>query len=65
MPLIIDNLGAPMTPTTDPNIWVGNLGTLIDIRTNMGSLGSPLVITPSQEELKMTIRGLNINTLLL
>jgi hypothetical protein len=65
MPQIIDNLGAPMIPTADPNIWIGNLGSLIDIRTNMGSCGSPLVEVMTPEEIKAEHRRKQINTLLI
>ncbi len=65
MPQIIDNLGAPMVPTTDPNIWIGNLGSLIDIRTKIGSFGSPLVEVMTPEEIKAEHRRVQINRLLL
>jgi hypothetical protein len=43
---IIDNLGVPMFQVdySNPYLWVGNLGSTVDIRTYTGSLGSPLIV---------------------
>lgn len=43
---IIDNLGIPMFQVdfNDPYHWIGNLGSTIDVRTHVGSLGAPLVV---------------------
>ena len=63
--IILDNLGSPLIPTTDVNIWVGNLGSMIDIRSGIGSLGAPLHHIPTIEELKMNLRQIKLNELFL
>ncbi len=65
MPVIIDNMGSPMISTEDPNIWIGNFGTPININCGIGSCGAPLITIPTKEELQMMIRELQINTILL
>ena len=43
---IVDNLGIPMFQVdySNPFLWVGNLGSIVDIRTHIGSLGAPLIV---------------------
>ena len=61
---IIDNLGAPLISTGVNFLYYGNLGTIVDIRTNLGSLGSPLIYIKSLSELKQEARDLNINKII-
>ena len=63
--IILDNLGGPLIPTTDVNIWIGNLGQPIDIRDGYGSVGAPLFDIPTLEELKIELRNLKLNELFL
>ena len=44
---MIDNLGSPMIPHDNKYLWIGNLGSIIDIRDNIGSIGYPIIIVDS------------------
>lgn len=58
---IIDNLGVPMFQVdySNPYLWIGNLGSAVDIRTYTGSLGAPLIVNGMDDDgriMDMTIQ---------
>ena len=65
MPILIDDCGTQLVPTSDPNICIGSYGQPIDIRCGCGSFGQPLISIPTQEEIQMELRKLKINELFL